>query len=113
MMTIRYTLFGRRATPVLAAAQGTIAKRGENRRALAAVRPTELERVPGEKLGVVVARQIEAEILDRGFPVGEVVGSEAGLIERYGVSRAVLREAIRLLEHRNVAAMRRGPGGGL
>jgi DNA-binding FadR family transcriptional regulator len=32
---------------------------------------------------------------------------------RYGVSRQVLREAVRLLEHHGVAKMRRGPGGGL
>jgi DNA-binding FadR family transcriptional regulator len=31
----------------------------------------------------------------------------------YEVSRAVLRESIRLLEHHQVATMRRGPGGGL
>ena len=48
-----------------------------------------------------------------GWPVGTLVGSEAELIERYDVSRAVLREAVRLLEHHDIAAMRRGPGGGL
>ncbi len=32
---------------------------------------------------------------------------------RYDVSRAVLREAVRVLEHHQVARMRRGPGGGL
>jgi DNA-binding FadR family transcriptional regulator len=42
-----------------------------------------------------------------------VIGSEADLLTAYGVSRAVLREAIRLLEHDHVAHMRRGPGGGL
>jgi DNA-binding FadR family transcriptional regulator len=34
-------------------------------------------------------------------------------MEQHSVSRAVLREAVRLLEHHQVAAMRRGPGGGL
>ena len=34
-------------------------------------------------------------------------------MERYDVSRAVLREAVRVLEHHQVARMRRGPGGGL
>jgi DNA-binding FadR family transcriptional regulator len=34
-------------------------------------------------------------------------------MERYDVSRAVFREAVRLLEHHQVAVMRRGPGGGL
>jgi DNA-binding FadR family transcriptional regulator len=48
-----------------------------------------------------------------GWPVGAVLGSESELLERYGVSRPTLREAIRLLEHRQIAVMRRGPGGGL
>jgi len=48
-----------------------------------------------------------------GWPVGAVLGSESELLERYGVSRPTLREAIRLLEHRQIATMRRGPGGGL
>jgi DNA-binding FadR family transcriptional regulator len=45
--------------------------------------------------------------------VGEVFGSEVALLERYRVSRAVLREAVRLLEYHAVATTRRGPGGGL
>ena len=51
--------------------------------------------------------------MDRGWPVGEVLGSEAELVAKYGVSRAVFREAVRIVEHHNVARMRRGPGGGL
>ncbi|TDC72087.1 FadR family transcriptional regulator [Actinomadura sp. GC306] len=66
-----------------------------------------------EKLASRVARLIEAEVIARGWPVGEVLDSEPVLRERYGVSRAVLREAARLLEHHQVARMRRGPGGGL
>lgn len=65
------------------------------------------------RLAEVVAEQLEQEIIDRGWPVGEVIGSEAELMERTGVSRAVLREAVRIAEHHHVARMRRGPGGGL
>jgi DNA-binding FadR family transcriptional regulator len=65
------------------------------------------------KLAARVARQIEQDVLRTGWPVGEVLGSETELRERYQVSRAVLREAIRLVEHHQVAAMRRGPSGGL
>ncbi|SEG88542.1 DNA-binding transcriptional regulator, FadR family [Thermomonospora echinospora] len=65
------------------------------------------------KLAAQVARQIEAEVIRRGWPVGEILDSEPVLRERYGVSRTVLREAARLLEHHQVARMRRGPGGGL
>jgi DNA-binding FadR family transcriptional regulator len=60
-----------------------------------------------------VAAQIEADIAALGWPVGKNLGSEASLIEKYGVSRAVLREAIRLIEHHLVGRMRPGPGGGL
>jgi len=52
-------------------------------------------------------------IAAKGFPVGEVIGTEPGLMLELGVSRAVFREAVRLLEQDGVAQMRRGPGGGL
>lgn len=63
--------------------------------------------------GPTVAEQMVAEVIELGWPVGSVLGSEAELLDRYGISRAVLREAVRLLEHQHVARMRRGPGGGL
>ena len=65
------------------------------------------------KLASTIARDIEAEIVRRGWPVGESLGSERALQERFSVSRSVLREAVRLVEHHQVARMRRGPGGGL
>src|SRR5215212_3347389 len=65
------------------------------------------------KLAAQVARRIETDIIGRGWPVGESLGSEPELRERYGVSRSVLREAVRLVEHHQVARMRRGPNGGL
>jgi len=68
---------------------------------------------PGAKAAENLARQIEAEIIARGWPVGELLGIEADLLVRYGVSRPVLREAVRLLEHHMVATTRRGTGGGL
>lgn len=67
----------------------------------------------GSKLASAVAAKLVADIREAGWPVGEVIGSESQLLERYGVSRAVFREAVRLLEHLGVARMRRGPGGGL
>jgi DNA-binding FadR family transcriptional regulator len=65
------------------------------------------------KLARVVAHRLEDEIVERGWPVGDVIGSETELLQRFGVSRAVLREAVRLVEHTGAARMRRGPGGGL
>jgi DNA-binding FadR family transcriptional regulator len=66
-----------------------------------------------DKKAAEVARRIEAEIVARGWPLGELLGSEPELIARYGVSRAVFREAVRIVEHDGAARMRRGPGGGL
>jgi DNA-binding FadR family transcriptional regulator len=65
------------------------------------------------KLAGRAAEQIIADVIELGWPVGQVLGSESELLERYGVSRAVLREAVRLVEHQHVARMRRGTGGGL
>lgn len=68
---------------------------------------------PAQKLAAVVAERIENDIIEAGWPIDHVLGSEDEMRDRYGVSRAVLREAIRLVEHHSAAVMRRGPGGGL
>ena len=73
----------------------------------------EADTAPANKLASKVARHIEADIVRRGWTVGESLGSEQALQQRYGVSRSVLREAVRLVEHHQVAQMRRGPNGGL
>jgi DNA-binding FadR family transcriptional regulator len=77
------------------------------------VRVVKNARSGGRKLGEVLAERIENEIIERGWPVGQVLGSEAELIDKYDVSRAVFREAMRIVDHHGVAEMRRGPGGGL
>jgi DNA-binding FadR family transcriptional regulator len=68
---------------------------------------------PTGKLGEQIAWQIEEEVLAQGLEPGTLIGSEPELLARYGVSRAVLREAVRLLEHHDVARTRRGANGGL
>ena len=70
-------------------------------------------RPAADKRASTIARHIEADIIRRGWPIGESLGSERALQERYRVSRSVLREAVRLVEHHKVARMRRGPSGGL
>src|SRR5260370_11617043 len=75
--------------------------------------PARLAVGPASKRAARVADRIAGDVIARGWPVGELVGSEAELLERYQVSRAVFREAVRLLEHQQVARTRRGPGGGL
>jgi len=67
----------------------------------------------GSKRAAQVADQIVADVMAMGWPVGDLLGSEADLLERYRVSRAVFREAVRLVENKQVARTRRGPGGGL
>jgi DNA-binding FadR family transcriptional regulator len=65
------------------------------------------------KNAFAAAWQLENDIFSEGTPAGEVFGDQAALIDRYGFSRATLREAVRLLEDRRIARMRRGPRGGL
>ena len=64
------------------------------------------------KLAPTIARRIERDILNRRRPVGYRLGSEPELTSRYRVSRAVLREAIRIVERHQLAETRRGAGGG-
>jgi DNA-binding FadR family transcriptional regulator len=66
-----------------------------------------------EKGAEAVARSITQTVVAENLQPGDLVGTEPELIEREGVSRALLREAVRLLEHHQIARMRRGPGGGL
>ena len=67
----------------------------------------------GRKLAEQIAEEVEREIMANGWPVGQQLGTEVSLAERYGVSRAVMREAVRILEHHMVASPRRGTGGGI
>jgi DNA-binding FadR family transcriptional regulator len=68
---------------------------------------------PRGKLAEMLAATIGDDIAASGWQVGSVLGTETALLERYRVSRAVFREAVRLLEYHSIAQMRRGPGGGL
>ncbi|MBA4022671.1 MAG: FadR family transcriptional regulator [Gordonia sp.] len=60
-----------------------------------------------------MARRIEDDVIADGWRVGTALGSETAFMERFEVSRSVVREAFRILESRHVAKPRRGPGGGL
>lgn len=60
-----------------------------------------------------LAQRLLQGMAAQGWPAGRPLGSEAELMNSHGVSRAVLRQTIRLLEHQGVASMRRGAGGGL
>ena len=65
------------------------------------------------KLGCQISNYIEADLIRLQWPAGMIYGSEAELSKRFQVGRAVIREAIRVLEVRGSARMRRGPNGGL
>lgn len=75
--------------------------------------PKEVDAARTRKLGEVIAYAIKRDIAERGWPVGEVLGNQAELMQRYGISRSTLREAVRQVERHGVAHMRRGIGGGL
>jgi DNA-binding FadR family transcriptional regulator len=53
------------------------------------------------------------DIIQKRLVTGDWIGSESELMERYGVSRGVVREATTLVEHHMQAHTRRGAGGGL
>jgi DNA-binding FadR family transcriptional regulator len=65
------------------------------------------------KLAQQVARQIRGRMVGEKLRAGAHLGSEVELMAAHGVSRGVVREAIRILERLSVAAMVRGKGGGL
>ena len=63
-----------------------------------------------EKVSEAIARKIIRD--SRDLPPGTMLPSEARLLELYRVSRASLREALRLLEVQGLVIIRPGPGGG-
>lgn len=63
-----------------------------------------------EKISEVIAREIVRD--SRNLPPGTMLPPEAKLLEQYRVSRASLREAMRLLEVQGLVIIRPGPGGG-
>ena len=71
---------------------------------------------PGQtksKLAEQTATQIEQHIIDIGWPVDALLGSETDLAAQYGVSRWILREAVGIAERNGLVVMKRGRNGGL
>jgi GntR family transcriptional regulator, transcriptional repressor for pyruvate dehydrogenase complex len=64
----------------------------------------------GAKVAETVARDIIRDAA--GQPIGSALPGEALMMERYGVSRGSLREALRLLELQGLILLKPGPGGG-
>ncbi len=65
------------------------------------------------KASELVAQELRANILGRALPAGTRLPSESELIETRGLSRATIREALRLLEADGLIAIKRGPRGGI
>jgi len=59
-----------------------------------------------------VAARLREEIQDRVLPTGARLPNEVVLAEQFGVSRATLREALRLLAAQNLIRTAKGAGGG-
>ena len=67
---------------------------------------------PRTKAAVLVAQEIVRQVRARGLSAGDRLLSEQRMVERYGVARGTLREALRLLETQGVLVIKAGPGGG-
>lgn len=65
-----------------------------------------------EKVSSIVARRIAREIVERDLGPGALLQPEAAMMEQFGVSRASLREGLRILETLGLVAIKPGPGGG-
>lgn len=66
-----------------------------------------LRRLP---LSAEVAHQIERDIIDGDLEVGTTLPTEVQLMERFGVSRTVVREAARTLVQKGLVDVRAGRG---
>ena len=65
-----------------------------------------------EKISQRLARLITRQIAEGGLEAGTLLPSEQDMAKRYGVGRASVREALRLLELQGVVKIRSGKGGG-
>jgi GntR family transcriptional regulator, transcriptional repressor for pyruvate dehydrogenase complex len=65
-----------------------------------------------EKVPEAIARRMLRDIVDRGLSAGDHLPPEASMITQFGVGRASLREALRILETHGLIRIRTGAGGG-
>lgn len=68
-------------------------------------------RIP--KASTMLANELRGTIIRERLEEGAPLPSEIEIIERSGLSRATVRESLRLLEAEGLVVARRGPGGGL
>lgn len=60
-----------------------------------------------------LADRLELSLMNRGWPAGDVLGSETDLAREHGATPQAMRQALRVLEWRGLGEMRRGAAGGL
>ena len=79
------------------------------------MRPGNRSEMPGQRQSRAqeVAGDLEARILDEGYSTGTRIGLRTELIANYGVSPAVMNEALRILRERDLVVVRPGPNGGV
>lgn len=70
------------------------------------------DKAPKERAAVTTARRIVAEIRENRLRPGTKLDAEHVMLERLGVSRGTLREALRFLELQGALRIKAGPGGG-
>lgn len=64
------------------------------------------------KIAESVARQILRDIQRQGLKPGSMLPPETAMLERFGVGRGSLREALRILEVNGLVTLKPGPKGG-
>jgi GntR family transcriptional regulator, transcriptional repressor for pyruvate dehydrogenase complex len=64
------------------------------------------------KLSETIAKQIVDDIFEQGLQPGARLPSEREMLERFGISRGTLREALRILEVHGLLIIKSGPRGG-
>jgi DNA-binding FadR family transcriptional regulator len=72
--------------------------------------PRRIERRPAERLGVAVVRELVELIVTGEWAEGELLPPEGTLCDYFGVSRTVLREAVKRLEEKGMVVVAQGRG---
>lgn len=71
-----------------------------------------IRRARSEKVSKTIARLIVRQIAEHQLPPGSTLLPEQAMAEQYGVGRASVREALRMLEMGGLISIRQGVGGG-
>ena len=70
------------------------------------------KRIDNTRLAELVTKQLKESIFSGQYRPGQRIPSEHELVKAFGVSRVIIREAIRDLERSGLIEVRRGPKGG-